>query len=75
MRGTIVRDGDASEEGAVYETAEDLVTLRDLIERSYARAGEHLRSIFTPERRIPAEDLVALLPGCRCGRRPSASAR
>ena len=54
---------DASEEGAVYETAEDLVTLRDLIERSYARAGEHLRSIFTPERRIPAEDLVALLPG------------
>jgi hypothetical protein len=57
-----VRDGDASEEGAVHETAEDLVALRDLLKRSYARAGEHLRSIFTPERRIPAEDLVALLP-------------
>ena len=58
-----MRDTEAGEEGAVYETAEDLVALRDLLDRSYARAGAHLRSIFTPERRIGADELVALLPG------------
>jgi hypothetical protein len=47
----------------MYETAEDLIALSDLLDRSYARAGEHLRSIFTPERRIPAAELVTLLPG------------
>jgi hypothetical protein len=47
----------------MYETAEDLIALSDLLDRSHARAGAHLRSIFTPERRIPAEELVALLPG------------
>ena len=58
-----MQDTAAGEEGAVYETAEDLIALRDLLDRSYARAGAHLRSIFTPERRIGADDLVALLPG------------
>jgi hypothetical protein len=47
----------------MHETAEDLIELTALLDRSYARAGEHLRSIFTPERRIPAAELVALLPG------------
>jgi hypothetical protein len=47
----------------VRETAEDLIELTALLNRSYARAGSHLRSIFTPERRITAEELVALLPG------------
>src|ERR687893_1826194 len=47
----------------MYETAEDLIDLTALLDRSYARAGDHLRSIFTPERRIPAAELVALLPG------------
>jgi general stress protein 26 len=47
----------------MYETAEDLIALTALLDRSHARAGAHLRSIFTPERRIPAEELVALLPG------------
>jgi hypothetical protein len=47
----------------VYETAEDLRELAALLDRSYARAGAHLRSIFTPERRVAADDLVALLPG------------
>ena len=47
----------------MYETAEDLIELSDLLDRSYARAGDHMRSIFTPERRILAEDLMALLPG------------
>ena len=47
----------------MHETAADLSELADLLERSYARAGDHLRSIFTSERRIPADELVALLPG------------
>ena len=47
----------------MYETAEDLIDLTALLDRSYARAGDHLRSIITPERRIPAAELVALLPG------------
>lgn len=47
----------------MHETADDMIELTVLLDRSYARAGEHLRSIFTPERRIPAEELVTLLPG------------
>jgi hypothetical protein len=47
----------------MHETAEDRIALSDLLDRSYARAGDHLRSIFTSERRIPADELVALLPG------------
>ena len=47
----------------MYETAEDLMALSDLLDRSHARAGHHLRSISSPERRIPADELVALLPG------------
>jgi hypothetical protein len=47
----------------MFETPNDLRELTELLDRSYARAGDHLRSIFTPERRIAAGDLVALLPG------------
>ncbi len=47
----------------MYETAEDLMALSDLLDRSHTRAGHHLRSISSPERRIPADELVALLPG------------
>jgi len=47
----------------MHETPNDLLELTELLDRSHARAGEHLRSIFTPERRIPADELVALLPG------------
>ena len=47
----------------MHETAEDLSELTTLLDRSYERAGDHLRSIFTPGRRIPAAELVALLPG------------
>ena len=47
----------------MHETTEDLIALSDLLDRSYARAGDHLRSIFTPERRIAADELVTLLPG------------
>jgi hypothetical protein len=47
----------------VHETAEDTRALQDLLDRSYAAAGSHLRSITTPERRVSAEDLVAQLTG------------
>jgi hypothetical protein len=47
----------------VYETKADLNWLQDLLDRSYDGAGEHLRSITTPERRIPAGELGQLLPG------------
>ena len=47
----------------MHETPHDLFELTELLDRSYAQAGDHLRSIFTPERRIPADELVALLPG------------
>jgi uncharacterized pyridoxamine 5'-phosphate oxidase family protein len=47
----------------VHETVEDLCALQALLDDSYARAGEHLRSIFTAQRRIPAADLPGLLRG------------
>jgi hypothetical protein len=47
----------------MHETPLDLLELTELLDCSYAQAGEHLRSIFTPERRIPADELVALMPG------------
>lgn len=45
------------------ETAEDLAALQRLLDDSYAAAGEHLRSIITPERRLDAAATVALLEG------------
>ena len=36
--------------------------LQDLLDASFARASEHLRSIMTPERRLTAERLLAELP-------------
>src|SRR5712692_10261417 len=47
----------------MHETAEDLDWLQALLDRSYATAGGHLKSITTPERRVPATDLGAILPG------------
>ena len=47
----------------MHETADDLIALSALLDRSDAGAGDHMRSIFTPERRLAAEELVALLPG------------
>jgi hypothetical protein len=47
----------------VHETPEDIVALQELLDRSYAGAGAHLRSITTPERRLGAEDLVEVLTG------------
>lgn len=47
----------------VHETPQDVDWLQELLDRSYANAGEHLRSITTPARRIPAGELGALLGG------------
>ncbi len=47
----------------VLETAADLEELQALLDRSYAEAGEHLRSIITPERRMSAEQVAGQLQG------------
>jgi uncharacterized pyridoxamine 5'-phosphate oxidase family protein len=47
----------------VHETDDDLRALQEVLDRSHANAGPHLRSIFSDERRIPATELPALLPG------------
>jgi hypothetical protein len=47
----------------VHETPEDIAALQDLLERSYASAGEHLLRIHTPERRLPAAQLAERLDG------------
>lgn len=57
---------DASvEEAMMYETAQDLVDLQALLDRSYAGAGTHLKSISTPERLVTANALVERLSGVR----------
>ena len=47
----------------MHETPADLAALQQLIDRSYADAGEHLLSIHTPERRLTAEQVSARLQG------------
>lgn len=49
----------------MLETAGELTALQGLLDRSVARASEHLQSIVTGERRLTAEQLVALLPGMK----------
>jgi uncharacterized pyridoxamine 5'-phosphate oxidase family protein len=49
----------------VHETPADLAALQDLIDRSYASAGEHLLRIHTPERRLSAEQVSQRLTGMR----------
>jgi hypothetical protein len=47
----------------MHETAADLSRLQELLDRSDATAGRHLRSIITPERRLSAAQLAARLQG------------
>ncbi len=47
----------------MHETPDDIRALQELLDRSYAAAGPHLRSITTPERRVRAEELVRMLTG------------
>jgi hypothetical protein len=47
----------------MYETTADLAHLQGLLDRSYNSAGPHLRTVITPERRLPAEELTSRLQG------------
>jgi nitroimidazol reductase NimA-like FMN-containing flavoprotein (pyridoxamine 5'-phosphate oxidase superfamily) len=49
----------------VHETPDDIGRLQELLDRSHAAGGRHLRSIITPERRVDAEELVERLTGMR----------
>ena len=49
----------------MHETVDDIDTLQALLDRSYAAAGSHLRSITTPERRVDAQELAERLTGVR----------
>ncbi|GAC1365015.1 MAG: hypothetical protein NVSMB32_08170 [Actinomycetota bacterium] len=47
----------------MYETAEDLAALQDLLDASYAAAGPHLSAIHAPERRLTAPEVAGRLSG------------
>ena len=47
----------------MHETAADLDALQALLDRSYERAGPHLREITTPERRLDASAVCERLTG------------
>ena len=47
----------------MQETAADLAALQDLLDRSYASAGPHMRRIITTERRLTAEEVSRRLTG------------
>ena len=47
------------------ETESDLQRLQAVLDLSHERAGPHLRSIITPERRLTAKDLAARLTGMK----------
>ena len=49
----------------MLETPEELDNLQQLLDRSMAGAGEHLRGIITGERRMPAALLAGRLQGMR----------
>jgi general stress protein 26 len=50
---------------AMYETSEEIQALQALLDRSHARATEHLQAIIHDERLLSARDLVALLTGMK----------
>ncbi|MEA2482921.1 MAG: hypothetical protein QOC55_868 [Thermoleophilaceae bacterium] len=49
--------------GLVHESPEDIAALQDLLDRSYAAAGEHLLRIHAPERRLDAQQVADQLHG------------
>lgn len=46
----------------MWETAEELTALQNLLDASFELASEHLRTIMTPERRLTADRVIAELP-------------
>ena len=49
----------------MHETPDDLERLQGVLDRSYAGAGGHLRSIITEDRRLSAQQVAATLTGMR----------
>jgi len=49
----------------MLETPEEVARLQQILDRSAAGAGGHLRGIITDERRLSAPQLVERLPGMR----------
>ncbi|MDQ1368947.1 MAG: hypothetical protein QOF20_1300 [Acidimicrobiaceae bacterium] len=49
----------------MHETREDLASLQELLDRSAALGGPHLRSVITAERRLSAVELSDRLVGMR----------
>ncbi len=47
----------------MYETDEDLTELQELLDRSYARAGDHMKEIWGEDTHLGAEELPPALPG------------
>jgi hypothetical protein len=47
----------------VFETDAELAVLQELLDASYAHAGEHLRAIHTDAARLSAEELVTAYAG------------
>ena len=47
----------------MHETDADIEALQALLDSSYEAAGQHLRAITTPERRVSAADLCERLTG------------
>jgi pyridoxine/pyridoxamine 5'-phosphate oxidase len=46
----------------MWETAEELTALQNLLDTSFEHSSEHLRAIMTPERRLSAGQAIAELP-------------
>ena len=49
----------------MYETESEVAALQELLDRSHAGATDHLQSIIDDDRRLTADDLVALLTGMK----------
>ncbi len=49
----------------MQETPDELADLQALIDRSFASAGEHLRAIVRPDRRLSARQVAAYLQGVK----------
>ena len=47
----------------MHETSQDIVRLQRLLDESYEKAGQHLRSIITPGRRLNAHQVCDELQG------------
>jgi len=51
----------------VHETRAEIAALQELIDRSFATVGAHLRSIRAPERRLTLEQVAEGLSGMPSG--------